>query len=139
DGRIDLCVLGNIHRAAEAATELVGHGLDARLELVPLVGERQLGALARHRLCDAPGDRALAREADDQHTLAVQKSHVSSPPVRWGRRAIRRLWHPRSGAEEQRRRGILVISAALREILLLQPPDWAVTSTCRTSCWPGCR
>jgi hypothetical protein len=31
-----------------------------------------------HRIGNAPGDRALAGDADDQGTLAVQESHASS-------------------------------------------------------------
>jgi len=54
---------------------LVRRILDARLELLTLVGEGQLGALAMHRLGDAGGDGAFAGNAGDQYLLAAQESH----------------------------------------------------------------
>src|SRR5690606_17948450 len=51
------------------------------LELVVLVGEGELRAFAVHRIGDAPRDRTLARDADDQRALAVQETHVSSAAV----------------------------------------------------------
>jgi hypothetical protein len=75
EGRGDFRVLGDVHRAGEAAAQLFRHGLHARLELFALVSEGELRALAAHGLGDAPGDRTLAGETDDQRALAVQESH----------------------------------------------------------------
>ena len=50
--------------------------LDALFHLVVDVGEGELGALAMHRLRDAPGDRAISGDAYDEGALAGEKSHV---------------------------------------------------------------
>src|SRR6185295_9951710 len=73
--RVDLAVVGNVERQREVAAELLGHVFDAALELVGLIAEREIGALAAHGLGDAPGERAVAREADDDRALPSQKPH----------------------------------------------------------------
>src|SRR5690606_31531770 len=59
--------------------------LDARLELVVLVGQGELGALPVHCLGDAVGDRALAGDAGDERALALQESH-GVVPLSWSGR-----------------------------------------------------
>ena len=78
-------ILGDVHGAGEAAAQLFRHGLHARLELFALVGEGEIRALAAHGLGDAPGDRTLAGETDDQRALAVQESHGALLNRRIGR------------------------------------------------------
>ena len=63
--RVDLPVVGHVQRQHDIAAELAGHLLDATLELVGLIVERELRALLLERLRDPPGDRAVARKPDD--------------------------------------------------------------------------
>ncbi len=76
---VDLRVLGDVQRQHDVGVALLGGILDARLELVVLVGEGEFGALTEHRFGDAAGDRTLAGDTDDQGALAGQKSHRVPP------------------------------------------------------------
>jgi hypothetical protein len=42
-----------------------------------LVAERELGALAMHRLSNSERDRSITYEADDNGALAGEKPHVA--------------------------------------------------------------
>ncbi len=50
--------------------EFRGQRLDALLQGIALIGERQLGALRGAGLGDAPGDRAVVGDAENQALLA---------------------------------------------------------------------
>ncbi len=76
--RFDLRVARDVAGQHDIRAESLGGFVDARLELVVDVGERELRAFAMHRVGDAPGDRAVADDARDQCALAVQKSHEAS-------------------------------------------------------------
>src|SRR5690606_32745519 len=52
--------------------------LDARLELLALVGEREPSSFARRRFRDRPGDGALVRDAENEAVLSFEE------PVRHG-------------------------------------------------------
>ena len=73
--RVDLRVVGDVERQRQVAAEVGRHALDAGFQLVVLVAERELGAFAAHGLRNAPGDRAVAREADDDGPLSCEESH----------------------------------------------------------------
>jgi hypothetical protein len=75
---VDLCVLGDVARQHDVRAEGVGRLVDAILQPLVLISEGELSAFAMHCVGNAPGDRALAGDADDQGTLAVQESHASS-------------------------------------------------------------
>ena len=71
-------VLAHVAFQAKVRFEL-GRELSHPLaEALVLVGEGELGAFAAHRPCDAPGNRPLARNARDQGTFTVEKSHVAA-------------------------------------------------------------
>ena len=72
---VDLRVLGDVERQRDVAAELGGHLSTRLLELVVLIAERELGAFAAHRLRDAPRDRAIAREPDDDGPFAGEEAH----------------------------------------------------------------
>ena len=72
---IDLRVFGDVQRDHDVRAVFRGGVLDARLQLVALVGEGEFRTLAAHGLGDAVGDRALAGDAGDECTLALQESH----------------------------------------------------------------
>ena len=61
--------------SVELRAERLRERLDALLQLVVDVGERELGALAVQRLRDAPGDRAIGGDAYDEGAFAGEKSH----------------------------------------------------------------
>ena len=58
----------------------MGQRLDALAHLVIHVREGELRALPMHRLRDAPRDRAVGRNPDDEGALAGEKSHKHVPP-----------------------------------------------------------
>ena len=52
------------------------------LQRVALVGQREVGAVPARRLGDAPGDRAVVRDADDQAALARENARRrASQPI----------------------------------------------------------
>ena len=54
-------------------------------QLLVLVGKGEICAFALHGRGNTPGNRAVARQADDECALALQKSHdVSSSPFAVG-------------------------------------------------------
>ena len=55
---------------ATMRAEFGGQRLDALLERFALIGERDLGALVGAGLGDAPGDRPIVGDANDQPLLA---------------------------------------------------------------------
>jgi hypothetical protein len=65
DYGIDLLVAADVQRISELRTKFCGELLDSRLQLVVLVGKRQLGAFAVECLGDTPCNRAITREPDD--------------------------------------------------------------------------
>jgi hypothetical protein len=54
---------------------LFRHFFHAALQFFILEGKRQFRALAVHSLRNAPGDGAIARQADYQNPFALHKSH----------------------------------------------------------------
>jgi hypothetical protein len=68
--RVDLAVDRHIERHRELGAERLGQRLDALLHLVVDVREGELRAFAMHRLGDAPCDRAVGCDADDERALA---------------------------------------------------------------------
>ena len=80
--RFDLRVAGHVQRQHDVGTELARRLVDAVLEPVVLVREGEAGAFAVHRLGDAPGDRAMAGDADDECALALEESHALPLPCR---------------------------------------------------------
>ena len=72
---VDLFVGGDVERQHDLAAVLGGGVLDARLQLLVLVGQRQFRAFAVHGIGDAGGDRTLAGDAGDQCALALQETH----------------------------------------------------------------
>jgi hypothetical protein len=49
--------------------------LSSRARSSALITEREVGTFAPHGLCDAPGNRAIAREPDDDGPLAGEEAH----------------------------------------------------------------
>src|SRR5690606_15189969 len=122
----------------EVAAERGRETAHALRELVRLIRERELRAFAPHGLRDAPGDRAVARDADDQGALTGEKTQrFRSSSVAGGARAARRApGGPRrigkgesirrfGGAAGRRHRAAYVLCSR--------------TFTYSTSLSPGCR
>ena len=62
--------VGDVAGHDELGAELGGERPHALFQRLSLVGERDLGALRRGGLGDAPGDRAVVRHAHDEALLA---------------------------------------------------------------------
>ena len=62
--------IGDVAGQHDRGAEFGGQRLDALLQGVALIGERDFGALRGAGLGDAPGDRAIVGDAHDQATLA---------------------------------------------------------------------
>src|SRR5690606_18160660 len=77
--RFDFLIAGDVQRQHDVRAEFPGELLDARLELVADVGEREFRALTAHRLGDAPRDRTVGRESGYQRALALEKTHLLFP------------------------------------------------------------
>jgi hypothetical protein len=75
----DLRVVSHVEWHQKVAVDFGGELAYPIGELVVLVGEGECGTLAMHCLGDAPGDRALARDPDDQDALVGKKGHCGSP------------------------------------------------------------
>ncbi|MNJ63538.1 hypothetical protein D3C77_594500 [compost metagenome] len=77
----DIRVVGDVAGEAHlgAGAPAGGELLDATLELVVLISERQFGAFTVHGGGDARGDRQFAGNADDQYALTGEKTHVLVP------------------------------------------------------------
>ena len=74
-------VVGDVAREAHlgAGAPAGGELLDATLELVVLISERQFSAFTVHGGGDARGNRQFAGNADDQYALTGEKTHVLVP------------------------------------------------------------
>jgi hypothetical protein len=57
----------------ERAVHALGEVADALLDALPLEGEGELRAACREPAGDAPGDRALVRDAQDEAALAGER------------------------------------------------------------------
>ena len=83
ENRIDRGRVGNVAMPDDEAADLLGKRLDALLERVALIGERKLGAVTAAGFGDAPGQRALVGDPDDQAALAAHEArdfrHFSDP------------------------------------------------------------
>src|ERR1700735_1627728 len=75
---VDLRIFADAAGQHDVGAERIGGFLDAIFQAIVLIREGKLRALTMHRVRNAPGDRALAGDADDQDTLAMQESHASS-------------------------------------------------------------
>src|SRR5690606_23916302 len=73
--RRDLGIVGDVERERRTAAQPGRDLVDARLQLLVLVGEGELGAFAVHGLGNAVGDRTRAGDAGDQCTVALQDTH----------------------------------------------------------------
>ncbi len=78
-GGIDLLIELDVAGERDVGVELRGQLLDAGLEALVLVRESQLRSLAVQRLRNAPGDRTVACDANDQSPFAFEKTHRASP------------------------------------------------------------
>src|SRR5690606_6282643 len=143
EARVDLSVVRDVERQHEVAAELCGEAAHALGELVGLVRERELGAFALHGLCDAPGDRAIARDADDQGALTGEKTHRYPSSCKPG--SIRRM----GGASKNGFRHHFSVGATRRRTVV-PSEKWCLTPffpyvlcsstfTCTISRSPGCR
>jgi hypothetical protein len=77
EGGVDLGVVRHVERHHEGRAYRVCEFFDARLELVALIGETELGAFTVHRFGDAGGDGSLAGDSGDQCFFSGEKTHVS--------------------------------------------------------------
>ena len=68
--RLDASLVGDVAREHELRADLGGERLDPLLDGVALIGERDLGALVAAGLGDAPGDRAVVGDAENDAALA---------------------------------------------------------------------
>ncbi len=67
---VDAGHIRHVAMAGDKRADLGGQRLDALLQRVALVGQRDLGALLRNGLGDAPRDRTIVGHAKDQAFLA---------------------------------------------------------------------
>ena len=68
--RLDASLVGHVARQHELRADLGGERLDPLLDGVALIGERDLGALVVAGFGDAPGDRAVVGDAENDAALA---------------------------------------------------------------------
>ena len=80
-----LAGVGHVAMAGDMRAEFGGQRLDALLEGVALIGQRDLGALVGAGLGDAPGDRPIVGDAEDQAALAGHQAlstrHMRRSPI----------------------------------------------------------
>ena len=88
EDRIQRGAVGDVARQHHVGTDRLRERFDPFAERVPLVGQRQPGTGASHRLGDAPGQRTIVGDPHDQALLARHQGcwHRSSNPHRQGRR-----------------------------------------------------
>src|SRR5271163_4035139 len=82
--RIDRGRLGDVAMADDDTADFFGEWLDAPFKRVPLIGERELGAVHAASLGDAPSERALIGDPYDQAALAAHEARDfrhSLPPL----------------------------------------------------------
>jgi hypothetical protein len=72
---VDLRVGRHVARQDDIRSAFGRAFFDALLQSIVQIGERERRALAMHGFRDAPGDGALARDADDQRALTDQETH----------------------------------------------------------------
>src|SRR6185437_13846178 len=79
--RIDLIICRDVELHRQLGSQRLRQGFDTPFHPVVRVREGELRPLTMHRLCDAPRDRAIGRDANDERALAGEKSHckVSAP------------------------------------------------------------
>ncbi len=68
--RVDGGGIGDVAMADHEAVDLPGERLDPLLEGVALIGEREFRAVSPRGLGDAPSDRSIVGNAQDQAALA---------------------------------------------------------------------
>jgi hypothetical protein len=68
----------DIARQHDVGAERIRRFIDAILQRIVDIRERQLRAFAMHRIGDTPRNRSLADDAGYQRSLSVQKSHDAS-------------------------------------------------------------
>ncbi len=76
--------IGDVAMSGDMRLQLGGERLDALLQRVALVGQRELGAGLAGRRGDAPGERAVVGDAHDQAALAAHhaaRADVSHHPA----------------------------------------------------------
>src|SRR3954447_15303907 len=74
---VDLLIGSDVAARDQRRTQLRGQGIGMALARLALVGETDSGTLTMQRLCNAPGDRTIAGEADDQGVFSLEKCHDS--------------------------------------------------------------
>src|SRR5690606_29488266 len=83
ENRIETGHVGDVAMAGNMCAQFGGEWLDALAEGIALIGQRELGALIRASLGDAPCDRSVVGHAEDQTALAGHKAltcrHEFSP------------------------------------------------------------
>jgi hypothetical protein len=76
--RVHACGIGDVARQDEGGADGFGEREDALLERLALIGEGDFGALFGAGLGDAPGDRAVVRDAHDEPALALHQAALQS-------------------------------------------------------------
>ncbi|MCY1230924.1 hypothetical protein D9M72_433570 [compost metagenome] len=80
---VDAGFVANVAMAGHEAVDLGEQRLDALLQCIALIGQRNFAALGMDRLGDPPCDRTVVRDAHDDATLALHQtrclSHALSP------------------------------------------------------------
>ena len=79
--RVEVLVAGHVAGQDERTVQARGQLAYILLEALALVGHGQAGALARDGLGDAPGQRALVGDAEDETVLAFEE-HPRPPKSR---------------------------------------------------------
>ena len=77
--RVEAGRVGHVAMAGDKRAEFGGQRLDALLEGLALIGQRDLGALVGAGLGDAPGDRAVVGDAKDQAPSCRPSGPVHPP------------------------------------------------------------
>ena len=72
--RVEARNVGDVAMAGDQRAKFGGQRLDALLEGFALIGERNPGTLVGAGFRDAPGDRAIVGDADDQPLLACHQA-----------------------------------------------------------------
>ena len=82
EDRIERCRIGHVAMAGDMRVEFRSQRLDALLERLALIGQRDLGAMVDAGLGDAIGDRPIVGDAQDKPALAghnaLSTRHVSA-------------------------------------------------------------
>ena len=74
EDRVDRGRLGDVAMPDDVGVELLGEGLDPLAQGIALIGEGEFGAVGAGAAGDAPGDRAVVGDPEDDAPLARQKA-----------------------------------------------------------------